>query len=99
MSSVVVAFEHQRVAARQARLDVRASDSRGRSARRAASWPSEQTNCTGSRASCGTGNGRTSIASIAKRVMAVETVHARQPGEALGDGGQSVPKVSHTGVP
>ena len=60
MLEIVIAFEHQRVATRQARLDVAASRCRGRSARRAADCPSVITNCTGSRASCGTGNGSTS---------------------------------------
>ena len=52
---VVVAFEHQRVAAGQARFDVAASmmPMSVSTPRRCA--PSPTTNCTGSRASCGTG--------------------------------------------
>ncbi len=60
--------------------------------------PSLTTNCTGSRASCGTGKGRTSRSPTMNAVMAVEAVHARHIGEALADGRQRAEGEPHRNV-
>ena len=93
---VVIAFEHQRVAARQARLDVRASRRRGRSARRAATAPSPNRRTAPARAR------RAAPETAAPRWRRSRNASwlskpytLRQPGEALGDGGQRAERQPH----